>query len=100
MPDADNRTPEPILATMIERYLRQWNRWSLRTFLKWSLTGEEAWWFIFQAENAIDRLEWLADHGLVVRGRTRCGGDCYKLASGVPMKRVRNAVATGQLEAA
>ncbi|MGH3151101.1 MAG: hypothetical protein ACRDOB_10260 [Streptosporangiaceae bacterium] len=92
-----NRMPEPTLATMIVRYLRQWDRWSLRTFLKWSLTGEQGWWLTYQTENTIDRLEWLTYHGLSVRGRSRRGGNCYRLAPGVPLAAVWHAVATGHI---
>lgn len=91
------KTPEPVLATVIVRYLRQWYRWSLRTYLKWSLTGEEGWWLVYQTENTIDRLEWLADNGLTVRGRSRRGGDCYRLAPGIALEHVWHAVATGTI---
>lgn len=94
------RVPEPVLATMIVRYLRQWCRWSLRTYLKWSLTGEQGWWLVYQTENAIDRLEWLADNGLTVRGRSRRGGDSYRLAPGVSLASVWQSVATGSITSA
>lgn len=97
MLDALDRVPEPILAEMIENYLRQWHRWSLRTFLKWSLMGDAGWWAIYQTENTIDRLEWLTDHGLVVRSRTRRGENCYRLAPGASMTSVREAVAAGRI---
>jgi hypothetical protein len=97
--DDTRRAPEPVLASVVVRYLRQWYRWSLRTYLKWSLTGEQGWWLVYQTENTIDRLEWLADHGLTVRGRSRRGGDSYQLAPGVPLAQVWQAVATGCITA-